>query len=65
MTLLSNVHIGLLCPAGEGWREESYTMPHVNGLVGTVASHLRQVLMDTFSIVVADLQTHPERERAN
>jgi hypothetical protein len=65
MTLLSNLHIGLLCPAGEIWREESYTRPRVNGFVGTVASHLRQVLMDTFSIIVVDLQTHPERERAN
>ena len=63
MTLLSYVHTGLLCPAGKIWREESYTMPHVNGLVGTVASHLRQVLVATFSIVVADLQTHSERAK--
>jgi hypothetical protein len=62
MTLLTNVHIGLLCPAGKIWREESYTMPYVIGLVGTVASHSQQVLVDTFSIVAAALQTNLKRE---
>jgi hypothetical protein len=64
MTLLTNVHKGPLCPAGEIWREESYTMSYMISLVGTVTSHPQQMLTNTFPIVAAALHTHLERKRA-
>jgi hypothetical protein len=41
------------------------TMHCVIGQVDTLTSHPRQVRADKFPIVVAELQTHQERKRAN
>jgi len=42
-----------------------HTVHCVIGQGDAMTSHLRQVVADMFPIVVAELQTHPERKRAH